>query len=152
MRATFGCGTPRAAAGARSAILFIAQADVASTATLTAEFEGKIVTLAIVVALQADRVEPDFAIRLVKGVPYQKRCKSGAVWRCRHSYMLPRSSHGFQGPVLTAISPCREIAASSRTPRWGDCGGSNKAPLKAGPSATAFGAPGLDMALFEPPS
>lgn len=41
MRATFGCGTPRAAAGAKSAILFVAQTDVASTVTY-ASAEGRL--------------------------------------------------------------------------------------------------------------
>ncbi len=53
MRAMFGQGTPREAAGARSALLFAGQTDSAMVVTMIAEIDGEMAGLVIMVATMA---------------------------------------------------------------------------------------------------
>jgi transposase len=50
MRALFGCGTPRADAGAKNALLFIIQTDATLAITGLADIDGEVAMLVIVVA------------------------------------------------------------------------------------------------------
>jgi transposase len=50
MRALFGCGTPRADAGAKNALLFIIQTDATLVIVGLADIDGEVATLVIVVA------------------------------------------------------------------------------------------------------
>jgi hypothetical protein len=54
MRALFGCGTPREAASAKNAVLFVIQTDVAVAIIVIAEIDREMAWLAIVAAQEAD--------------------------------------------------------------------------------------------------
>ncbi len=54
MRALFGCGTPREAANAKNALLFVIQTDVAVAIIIIAEIDREMALLAIVAAPEAD--------------------------------------------------------------------------------------------------
>ncbi len=54
MRARFGRGTPREAANASSALLFVIQADVALAVAIVTLIESKVAILAITIALETD--------------------------------------------------------------------------------------------------
>ena len=54
MRALFGSGTPREAASAKSAILFVIQFDAALAIAIVANIEGKPAILVIIVAPETD--------------------------------------------------------------------------------------------------
>ncbi len=54
MRARFGRGTPREAANASSALLFVIQADVALAVPIVTLIEGKATIHVIIIALETD--------------------------------------------------------------------------------------------------
>ena len=54
MRALFGCGTPREAASARSALLFVIQTEGMMAIVMIATVDGEIALLAVVAAPEAD--------------------------------------------------------------------------------------------------
>ena len=54
MRALLGCGTQTKAAGLKCALLFVVQADVATTIVIIAEIDGEMAMLAILAAHRAD--------------------------------------------------------------------------------------------------
>lgn len=54
MRALFGQGTPREAANARSALLFVVQTNSALVVAIIAEIDGEMAALFIVVATETD--------------------------------------------------------------------------------------------------
>ncbi len=65
MRALFGQGTPREAASARSALLFVVQTDSAMAVTMIAEVDGEMAALLIVVAPETVQSKADFVTALV---------------------------------------------------------------------------------------
>jgi transposase len=53
-RALFGCNTPREAASAKNAFLFVIQTDVAMAIVIVAQIDGQIALLAIAATPEAD--------------------------------------------------------------------------------------------------
>ena len=66
MRALLGCGTPREAADAKNALLFVIQTDVATAIVIIAEIDGEMAMLAIVATPQTVRTNCDFVNALVR--------------------------------------------------------------------------------------
>jgi high-affinity Fe2+/Pb2+ permease len=54
MRALFGYGTPREAASARSALLFVIQIEIALAIVMIADIDGELAMLVIIVAPDTD--------------------------------------------------------------------------------------------------
>ena len=65
MRALLGCGTPREAADAKNALLFVIQTDVATAIVIIAEIDGEMAMLAIVATPQTVRTNCDFVNALL---------------------------------------------------------------------------------------